>query len=407
MKQPIAEGIKKKKIVKFLLSDITYATRDKKEIELLNSMGCVVLVYCSGEHSENYITDTGITIQKIERLRLSYAQSRISRILKIIGRNIVLIKTLRSFKADCVSCHDLEALFLGWMSGLLLFKANKPILVYDSHEFELGRNTSGKRGLFKKKILTILEKFLIGKSAITMMVNDSIAQDVQEIYRLEEKPLVVRNIPPYWHINHEVSLERRKAYCQALKAPDNSFILMYHGAITTNRGIEQLISATREIPDCIIILLGFGNDQYLTILKKHISDCKMENRILFLDAVPLNILWEYIGASDVGIMLDQNTCKSYYYSLPNKLFENIQSEKMVIGSNFPEYRQIIEGYNIGLCCNPHDAAEITESIRKIKNNLLLRDQFKNNLLTAKEVLCWENEKEILQTAYSGLLSKIK
>ena len=58
MKQPIAEGIKKKKIVKFLLSDITYATRDKKEIELLNSMGCVVLVYCSGEHSENYITDT-------------------------------------------------------------------------------------------------------------------------------------------------------------------------------------------------------------------------------------------------------------------------------------------------------------------------------------------------------------
>ena len=77
---------KRKKIVKFLLSDITYATRDKKEIELLNTMGCEVLVYCTGDSSENYVTDAGIEIRRIERLRLSYTQSRIRRILKIIRR---------------------------------------------------------------------------------------------------------------------------------------------------------------------------------------------------------------------------------------------------------------------------------------------------------------------------------
>ncbi len=393
-----------KLFIKIIASTFQHATRDKKEMAVAAELGCQVMVVAKGAKNHN---------EQVEGWDVHFRTTRpLGELGRMNGINrwITIWKWaryVRKLKGDVISCHDILALTIGWVSTWFLPVSSKPLLIYDSHEFELGRNTSGKRGLFKKKILTILEKFLIGKSAITMMVNDSIAQDVQEIYRLEEKPLVVRNIPPYWHINHEVSLERRKAYCQALKAPDNSFILMYHGAITTNRGIEQLISATREIPDCIIILLGFGNDQYLTILKKHISDCKMENRILFLDAVPLNILWEYIGASDVGIMLDQNTCKSYYYSLPNKLFENIQSEKMVIGSNFPEYRQIIEGYNIGLCCNPHDAAEITESIRKIKNNLLLRDQFKNNLLTAKEVLCWENEKEILQTAYSGLLSKIK
>ena len=391
-----------KLFIKIIASNFQHATRDKKEMAVAAELGCQVIVVAKGAKNHT---------EKVEGWDVHFRTTRPLGELggfNGINRLIAIWKWalyVRKLKADVISCHDILALLIGWVSIWFLPLVSKPLLIYDSHEFELGRNTNGKRGLFKKKILTILEKFLIDKSAITMMVNDSIAQDVKQIYRLKEKPLVVRNIPPYWNIDNNVCIEKRKAFCLALNVPENTFILMYHGAITTNRGIEQLISATCEIPDCIIILLGFGNDQYLSILRKHISECKMEGRILFLDAVPLNILWEYIGASDVGIMLDQNTCKSYYYSLPNKLFENIQSEKMVIGSNFPEYKQIIEGYDIGLCCNPHDSKEITETIRKIKQDLNLRDLFRINLKTAKEVLCWENEKMILFAAYTTLLEE--
>ena len=391
-----------KLFIKIIASTFQHATRDKKEMAVAAELGWQVVVVAKGPKNH---------FEKVEGWDVHFRTTRplgeLGR-LNGINRWITVWKWaryVRKLKGDVISCHDILALTIGWVSTWFLPISVKPLLIYDSHEFELGRNTSGKRGLFKKKILTILEKFLIGKSAITMMVNDSIAQDVKEIYGLKEKPLVVRNIPPYWHINDKISQKRRKEFCRALKVPDSSFILMYHGAITTNRGIEQLIGATREIPDCVIILLGFGSDQYLFLLKKYISECEMEGRILFLDAVPLTVLWEYLGASDAGIMLDQNTCKSYYYSLPNKLFENIQSEKMVIGSNFPEYRQIIEGYNIGLCCDPHNPVEITNTIRRIKNDKQLRDHFKSNLKTAKTTLCWENEKIILQTAYSGLLSK--
>ena len=107
-----------------------------------------------------------------------------------------------------------------------------------------------------------------------------------------------------------------------------------------------------------------------------------------------------MGSVDLGAMIDQNICKSYYYSLPNKLFENIQAETPVISSNFPEYKRIVEGYNVGLCCDPHNVDEIVETIEKLRNDKVLYAKMKENLKIAKKELCWENEKKILIKEYS-------
>ena len=403
MKPSISEARKKKKVVKFLLADITYATRDKKEIELLNSMGCEVLVYCSGEHSESYVTETGITIRKIERLQLTYTQSKISRILKIIGRNIVLIKKLRSFEADCISCHDLEALFLGWLSGLFLFKTKKPRLVYDSHEFEAGRNTSGKRGRIKQWTILHLERFLMRKTAFNMMVNDTIAEEVKKLHHLREIPLVVRNIPAEWDPKEEICREQRIAFCHELQLPEETFLLMYHGVLTNGRGIENVVRAIAALEKVAVILLGYGESSYVATIKSLIESLGVEQKVLFHKAVPQGDLWQFIGAADAGMVLIENVCLSYYYSLPNKLFENIQSLTPVIGSNFPEISQIIDSYEIGLCCNPADPREIATAIEAMRTDKDKYAFYKKRLGAAKKELSWENEKIRLQKAYATYL----
>ena len=403
MKKTVEEGIKKKKIVKFLLSDITYATRDKKEIELLNSMGCEVLVYCSGERSEIYITDSCITVQKIERLKLSYTQSKFSRILKIIERNILLIKTLRSFKADCISCHDLEALFLGWLSGFFMFEVKRPLLVYDSHEFEAGRNTAGKRGRIKQWSILHLERFLMRKTAFNMMVNDTIAEEVKKMHHLREKPLVVRNIPAEWDPKEEICREQRIAFCHELQLPEDTFLLMYHGVLTNGRGIENVVRAIAGLEKVAVILLGYGESSYVATIKSLIKSLGVEKKVLFHSAVPQGELWQFIGAADAGMVLIENVCLSYYYSLPNKLFENIQSLTPVIGSNFPEISQIIDRYGIGLCCNPSDPSEIATAIETMRNDKDKYAFYKKRLGAAKKELSWENEKIRLQNAYTTYL----
>jgi glycosyltransferase involved in cell wall biosynthesis len=94
---------------------------------------------------------------------------------------------------------------------------------------------------------------------------------------------------------------------------------------------------------------------------------------------------------------------SHYYSLPNKLFENIQSETPIIGSNFPEISRIINNYDIGLCCDPNNTDDIAYTLEKLRKDKVLYAGFKHNTVKAKSQLNWEKEKEVLKAAYAKIL----
>jgi glycosyltransferase involved in cell wall biosynthesis len=111
---------------------------------------------------------------------------------------------------------------------------------------------------------------------------------------------------------------------------------------------------------------------------------------------------KYVGAADVGVVTINNTCRSYYLSLPNKFFENIQSETPVIVSDFPELTNLVKKYDIGLCCDSDKAEDIAEKINQMRNPQLL-NHYKNNMKTAKLDLCWEKEFQTLYNAYSKIL----
>ena len=94
----------------------------------------------------------------------------------------------------------------------------------------------------------------------------------------------------------------------------------------------------------------------------------VEKRVLFMDAVKIQELYKYVGAVDVGMIIIENSCKSYYLCLPNKFFENIQSLTPVITSNFPELQKLTEQYQIGLCIDPADIHGIAAAIEEMRDN---------------------------------------
>jgi glycosyltransferase involved in cell wall biosynthesis len=215
----------------------------------------------------------------------------------------------------------------------------------------------------------------------------------------------VRNIPPYWSIDETVSQKQRAEFCKALHVNENTFIAMYHGGITGDRGIENLIKAIARTEDAVGVILGYGQDDYIRSLKDLAVSHNVEGRILFHPAVPIDVLWQYVGAADVGVIVVPIVFKSYYYGLGNKFFENIQSMTPIICNNTPEMANIVRKYDIGLTVDPPgDLAGLIEALRTMRADKELYAKFKHNLIQTKKDLCWENEREILKKAYQKILA---
>jgi glycosyltransferase involved in cell wall biosynthesis len=388
-----------KVFLKIVPNEFKNESRNKRELLVVNTFEMNTVIMAKGDNNINFIDGYRVHRRTTRPLGNHKCLIKLNRIISVF----TWASHARRIKPYCISCHDLIALFIGWLSTCFIPKRKKPLLVYDSHEFEIGRNTGTKRNKLTKFTISRLEKFLIKKCAFSIMVNDSIADEVQRIHKLKEKPIIVRNIPAYWDVDEEICKKRKEEFCEKLGLPMDTFLVMYHGGVMPGRGIENLLKAIQRNINVATVILGNGEKEYIEKLKHMVEELQISERVLFHCAVNIDILWQYVGAADIGMVTIPAVSKSYYYMLPNKFFENIQSLTPIIGSDFPEIRRIIKGYNIGLCVNPERIDEIANAIEEMRKNREMYSWFKRNLKYAKDELCWENERNVLEEAYGKIL----
>lgn len=393
------------KVLKITSGTWHNASRDKRELSVLRELGADVAVMGKGEVGDNYKKDNvdGYDVFRFSTRPLG-ENSLLNPLNRILSLFIWAIKA-KKFKADIITGHDLVPLLIGWLSNI--GRKNKAKLVYDCHEFELMSLKHLSKSKAHYLFIEKLERFLINRSAFSIMVNDSIADEVQRIHKLQKRPIVVRNTPSYWKLNEHEIKETRKLLCEKLNVSDDVFLVMYHGTIVPTRGVEEVLEAVSNTKGTAAVILGSGDENYLQSLKKYTASLSIENRTLFLNAVPINELYKFIGASNCGMMTVRGMYLgrkvSYYYGLGNKFFENIQSLTPVICSDLPEFKRLITQYNIGLTVDPTSTEDISASIDLLKNDKTFYAELKNNLKKAKEDLCWENEKHVLKDAYKQIM----
>ncbi len=389
------------KILKISCNSWDSDSRDKRELLAYKELGADVLVMAKGAPRDIFKKDS---VDNFDVLRFSTRPlgNKVPKSLNRILSIIIWAYCAKLIKPDILSCHDLSGLLIGWLSTWFVSNRKRAKLIYDSHEFELGRNT--KRSRFQYLAIKYLERFLINRCVFSIMVNDTIADEVMRIHRLKKRPVVVRSTPNLWCLNNSETAKVHSMFCKLLDIPDDSFIAMYHGGIIPGRSIETLIRLVAENKNISAVILGAGESEYLIQLKLFAVSLGVEKRILFLPPVPIQNLWKYVSAADVGVITIQATVKSYYYMLPNKLFENIQSETPVICSNFPVIKSIVDKYEVGLTCQPDDIHAINACIERMRTDKAFYLQCKKNLKVAKRDLCWENEKLILQEAFKKVIS---
>src|SRR5262249_32945382 len=131
------------------------------------------------------------------------------------------------------------------------------------------------------------------------------------------------------------------------------------------RGLENLIAAMALLPECSLVLMGYGQAQYKESLKACASAARVADRVHYFGPVPSEEVAAHLSHADVGLAPIQNACLSYYYCSPNKVFEYIAGGIPVAASDFPELRRVVEGYGIGRTFDPEDPSQIARAIREI------------------------------------------
>ncbi len=389
-------------------------SRDKRELSAYRDCGADVAVLAKGNRNDKgriEIVDGFIVYRFSTRPLGRKVPDSINRLISLF----TWAAFVKRIGPDIISGHDLmPGLTISWMSTI--FNKKNPKLIYDSHEFEIGRNV--QRSGLSAWVIKRLEKFLIRRCAYSIMVNDSIADEVQHIYGIKERPVVVRSTPNLWMIDYETCQIIRRRLLEELAirrgtimkgnndqnktSEPEPFLVMYHGTLTTGRGIEALIRLTSINKHVCGVILGNGDEKYIERLHNMAAELNVEKRILFHPAVPITELWKYVGAVDLSLMMIQGYAKSYFYSLPNKFFESIQALTPVVASFFPEMKRLIDQYEIGLTCDPEDLDAINSCVERMRTDTGFYMRCKHNLGKAKQDLCWEKEKQVLIDAFKSI-----
>lgn len=356
-------------------SHFQFESRIVKQTKAISDLGIfdqiiILAFWKEGLEKEQKIDD----FRSVVRIESFFeSRSRGNKLMKLLGFFELLWKSLFYFKKvdlALINCHSLTVLPLS--VAMKWFHNSK--LCYDTHELETERN--GLSGV-RKKIEGLVESSLISKVDGLSVVGPSILNWYKERYSWKNPSCSLRNIPD------DISFSEAKVKLRdKFQIPQESILFLYQGLVGEGRGILELLEAFKALgPHSHLVIMGYGPLEE-TVLKK------MSENVHWFDAVPQYEVLGYTVQADVGISLIENVCLSYYYSLPNKLFEYQKCGIPVIASNFPEMSSIINEFNSGWTVEPV-SKEIVEFISTLtKEEIEIK---RNNAINAKTRLDWHKE----------------
>jgi glycosyltransferase involved in cell wall biosynthesis len=372
------------------LTDFKNASRGIKQATSLHKSNIMKEIHVAALYSEGVLEDEVydgfINIKRFKLKTRGWSKIFISQFLKYLEFCWLTYQCYKEKNIDVVNVHTLSLLPLG---AFLRWKFNAK-LIYDAHELETEKN--GLWG-FRKKVAKIIERVFIRKVDLTIVVSENIADWYRDTYKITRPP-VVMNVP------FKQSPIKNDLFREGLGIRKDQVIFLYQGGLFKGRGIELILNAfkERQKDDAVIVFMGYG--QLENEIRKSSFEC---NNIYYFPAVEPSRVLEYTVAADVGLSIIENTCLSYNYCMPNKLFEYSMAGLAVVVSNMKEMAEFVTNNNSGFVFEGSSSQDLNTMI----DSLLSKDlnQIKNNARKAALNNSWEYQEKKMLHAYKELLNE--
>lgn len=370
----------------------SYFTNESRILRIVECLGkyrvfnefLIIAIFRKDLPAEEAINDNS----RVTRIAPAFGRTitgKLGHVIKAVGWYVAAFRKLLSLPGlQCVNCHSLSVLPLGVLAKWFL----KCKLVYDTHELET--EVVSSRGL-RKRLAKIAERLMIGQCDAVSVVNHSIAQWYKEQYKLGEVA-VVRNMPKVQQ--RKIAATGKLRALIGVTGPEER-IYLYQGLLTAGRGIPILLDVFRQMDaKQHLVFMGYG-DMESTIS----AAADRHPNIHWVPAVPPEEVLAHTSDADVGLSLIENVCLSYYYCLPNKVFEYAACGVPSLVSNFPEMSRFIEESAYGWTVEP-GVATVLEKLRSIDHQSI--SDIKKHIQASPVRYSWESEEAALLAIYSSL-----
>jgi glycosyltransferase involved in cell wall biosynthesis len=259
---------------------------------------------------------------------------------------------------------------------------------YDTHELatsEYGHQPKWR--LLYKPLILALEGHGVARASVVSCVSGGIADHLQRLYRMEDRPMVIRNMP-----NYELPAFR----------PTRAVRVLYHGIVAPGRGLEACISSVALWAEGrSLSIRGPVQDAYRAELEALIAQTGVGDRVVLLPPVTMVDLVREATAFDVGIFIFPSANQHNTYVLPNKIFEYVMAGLALCVSALPEMAALVRAHDLGVLVEGMEPRMIAAAINSIDPARV--DRFKRNSIKAATNLNWEMESRQLIAAYDRAL----
>jgi glycosyltransferase involved in cell wall biosynthesis len=283
-------------------------------------------------------------------------------------------------RPQLVNVHSLALLPLGLFIKFL-FRAR---LVYDAHELET--EVEGLSG-FRQWLARLTELWCLPFVDLVITVAPMICDWYRKRYKISNV-VAVLNCPPFKQISSRGRMR------EELGIGTEKTICLYQGALCSGRGIELLLDTFEKTDDdrFVLVCMGYGElEDHIKIVSSRCS------RIYYLPAVPTSVVLDYTVDADIGFALIENSCLSYNFCLPNKLFEYAMAGVPAICSHLPEMASLVQKYKIGILLEDTSPAAVMRAVLAV--NSMDRNKLNIFLNNFNILFRWEEQEKVMLQAY--------